>query len=103
MVSRVETKYWQTMHKFGIELLWSVSDAYEINRKTGTNFWCHAIEKEMRKIHKAMQEFDGTHEEAKIKLIGYQEICCHMIFDVKMEGLVWKAQFVAGGHTTKTP
>jgi hypothetical protein len=49
MVSRVETKYWRTMHKFGIELLQSVSDAYEIDRKTGTDFWCHAIEKEMKK------------------------------------------------------
>jgi hypothetical protein len=45
MISRVETKYWQTTHKFGIELPQSVLDAYEIDRKTGTNFWCHAIEK----------------------------------------------------------
>jgi hypothetical protein len=57
----------------------------------------------MKKIHKAMQEFDGMREEAKVKLIGYQEIQCHMIFDVKMEGLVRKARFVAGGHTTVTP
>jgi hypothetical protein len=50
-----------------------------------------------------MQEFNGTREEAKVKLIGYQEIRCHMIFDVKMEGLVWKARFVAEGHMTETP
>jgi hypothetical protein len=33
----------------------------------------------------------------------YQEIRCHMIFDVKMEDFRRKARFVAGGHTTYTP
>jgi hypothetical protein len=33
----------------------------------------------------------------------YQEIRCHMIFDVKMEYFRRKARFVAGGHTTDTP
>jgi hypothetical protein len=80
----------------------NVRDAYEIDRRTGTNFWCQAIEKEMKKIHEAMHEFDGTQEDAKEKLIGFQEIHCHMIFDVKMEGLVRKVWFVAGGHTTET-
>jgi hypothetical protein len=34
--------------------------------------------------------------------VGYQEIDCHMIFDIKMD-LTWKARFVAGGHMTATP
>jgi hypothetical protein len=34
---------------------------------------------------------------------AYQEIRCHMIFDVKMEDFRRKARFVAGGHTTDTP
>jgi hypothetical protein len=33
----------------------------------------------------------------------YQEIRCHMIFDVKMEYFRRKEMFVAGGHTTDTP
>jgi hypothetical protein len=33
----------------------------------------------------------------------YQEICCHMIFDVKMEDFMRNARFVDGGHTTYTP
>jgi len=37
-------------------------------------------------------------------LQGYQEIKCHMIFDIKMDGnFTRKARLVAGGHTTKTP
>jgi hypothetical protein len=35
-------------------------------------------------------------------MIGYQEIGCHMVFDIKME-FSRKARFVAGGHTTEAP
>jgi hypothetical protein len=34
--------------------------------------------------------------------VGYQEISCHMVFEVKMD-LTRKAQFVAGSHLTETP
>ena len=34
----------------------------------------------------------------------YQQIKCHMIFDVKMgKNFRRKARFVAGGHATETP
>jgi hypothetical protein len=33
----------------------------------------------------------------------YQDIRCHMIFDVNMEDFRRNARFVAGGHTTDTP
>ena len=36
------------------------------------------------------------------KYVGFQEISCHMIFDVKMD-LTRKAWFVAGGHMTEPP
>jgi hypothetical protein len=39
----------------------------------------------------------------RISTPNYQEIHCHMIFDVKMEDFRRKARFVAGGHTTDTP
>ena len=34
--------------------------------------------------------------------VGYEHINCHLIFDSKMD-FRRKAQFVAGGHTTKPP
>ena len=34
---------------------------------------------------------------------GYTQICCHMIFDVKMEDFRRKARLVAGGHVTEAP
>jgi hypothetical protein len=33
----------------------------------------------------------------------YQEIRCHMIFDVKMEYFCRNRRFFAGGNTTDTP
>ena len=49
---------------------------------------------------------EGSLEDARRgqKLVGYQEIRCHMIFDIKMDGrFTCKARYVAGGHTTDTP
>jgi hypothetical protein len=95
MVSKVKT------HKFGIELPKSVEHAYCIDRETQTTFWHDVIEKEMKRIREAMKEFDGDIVKARKRLIGYQQINCHMVFDVKMEGLARKARYVAGGHTTE--
>jgi hypothetical protein len=60
---------------------------------------------------------EGVDEECQINVIiefkilngeesappTYQEIHCHMIFDIKMGDFRRKARFVAGGHTTDTP
>jgi len=36
--------------------------------------------------------------------IGFQEICCHMIFNVKMDGeFMRKACFIAGRHLMEVP
>jgi hypothetical protein len=35
-------------------------------------------------------------------MIGFQEIGCHIVFDIKMD-FTRKARFCAGGHTTDTP
>ena len=38
------------------------------------------------------------------KLVGYKEICCHMIFDINMDRrFIRKAHYVAGSHTTDLP
>jgi hypothetical protein len=35
-------------------------------------------------------------------MIGFQEIGCHIVFDIKMD-FTRKARFCAGGHNTNTP
>jgi len=91
-------KYWRRTHKYGVELPKSVTEALEIDARMGTTFWRDAIEKEMRNVLPAFK-FDD-HDAVPV---GYKKITCHMIFDVKMVGLVRKARFVAGGHLTDPP
>ena len=107
IISKVKSRYWKTTHKFGFKLPHSVEEALRIDEETGTDYWRKAIEKEMSKVRIAFERWDeGTVEEARRgkKLIGYQEIGCHIIFDIKMDGdFTRKARLVAGGHTTETP
>jgi hypothetical protein len=56
------------------------------------------VRKEMKNFRIAFKILNG--EEAFPPT--YQEIRCHMIFDVKMEDFRHKARFFAGGHTTDT-
>ena len=64
----------------------------------GIHFWQDAVKKEMKNVEIAFTFLDdGT----KVP-IGFKEICCHLIFDVKFS-LERKARYVAGGHLNKVP
>jgi hypothetical protein len=106
IVAKVK-RYWRTTHKFGIRVPKTVEEALAIDEETGTDFWRKALGKEMSKVKVAWKSAEGvTLEQARSgkepSMIGFQEIRCHVIFDVKMD-FTRKARFVAGGHTTDTP
>jgi hypothetical protein len=107
IISKLKSRYWKTTHKFGIRVPKSVDEAYKIDSETGTDLWTKAIVKEMTKVKVAFSRWDGgTLEEARggKLLVGYQEIGCHMVFDIKMDGnFTRKARLVAGGHKTVAP
>jgi hypothetical protein len=103
----VKKKYWRTTHKFGCKLPHSVEEALEIDRQTGTDHWQRALNKEMSKVKVAWNAHDDvTPDEVrsgKVKdMIGFQEIGCQIVFDIKMD-FTRKARFCAGGHTSDTP
>jgi len=106
IVSKVksQSKYWSTTHKNGFRLPHSVEEAIKIDKLDNNADWRDAITKEMENVSVAFEEWDGTPEEARSNqhLIGYQEIGCHLVFDIKMDWS-YKARFVAGGHTTEVP
>jgi hypothetical protein len=84
-----------------------VAEALEIDRLVGTDLWMWAINKEMAKVKVAWEACDDlTPEEVRAgkarDMIGFQEIGCHIIFDIKMD-FTRKARFVASGHMTDTP
>jgi hypothetical protein len=98
IIKKVKTRYFKRTHKFGIELPKSVPEALEIDKKTGTDFWRRAIEKEMKNVQVAFE----IREDGSIP-VGFREITCHLVFDIKSDTLARKARFVAGGHLTDPP
>jgi len=110
IVNHLKSRYWHTTHKFGIEIPKFVEHALQIDHEMGTDYWHKVIEKEMKNVQTAFQKLDrGGPDDACLasinsSLIGYQEIRCHMVFDIKMDGdLTRKAHLVAGCHTTEAP
>ena len=97
ILKKAKSRYWRKTHKFWIELPKSVKAATEIDRKTGTDFWRFSIEKEMKNVIPAFEFYDNDNMP-----IGYKEIGCHMIFDVKID-LTRKSRLVAGEHKTNPP
>ena len=81
--------------KYGVKILRTVEEAYELDRSTSTDYWSKAIAKEMEATKVAFDILPPN----KRPNPGYKFIKCHLIFDVKCD-LTRKARFVAGGHMT---
>ena len=100
-----QIKHWRTTHKFGIQLPKTAAEALQIDKEMDTDFWWKAIEKELRKVKIALEVRDDLdlNEVCKGKqFVGFTEIACHMVFDVKMD-FTRKARFVPGSHLTDDP
>jgi hypothetical protein len=101
ILSKVKSKYWVRTHKFGIKIPKNALEARALDLENGDTLWWDAICKEMRNVRPAFEVWDKDRNEIPV---GYQEVKCHLIFDVKMgENFRRKARFVAGGHTTDVP
>ena len=86
-------------HKFGIEVPKTFADCVRIDNENGNTLWQDAVRKEMSKVQVAFQVLEDGADAPPT----FQDIRCHLIFDVKMEDFQRKARFVAGGHLTETP
>ena len=100
IIKKLKSKYWARTHKYGIRMPKTVREALEIDKENGNTYWWDAIMLEMKNVRPAFEIYDGKVE----KLVGYQKIKCHFVFDVKLgENFRRKARLVAGGHTTDPP
>ena len=101
IIAKLKSKYWVRTHKFGIKIPKTVAEARAFDLENGNTLWWDAICKEMRNVRPAFEAWEKDISEMPI---GYQEVRCHLIFDIKMgENFRRKARFVAGGHTTEVP
>ncbi len=100
IISKIKSKFFKKTYKYGIRVPNSVEDAIEIDRANGNTLWWDALMKEMENVRPAFEIYEGDVS----KLIGYQRVRCHIIWDIKLgENFRRKARLVAGGHATKTP
>jgi hypothetical protein len=101
ITSKVKSKYWIRTHKFGIKIPKNVAEAKAFDLENGNTMWWDAICKEFAE---RSSSFEAWEKKSADIPVGYQEVKCHLIFDVKMgENFRRKARFVAGGHVTDVP
>ena len=104
-IAKVKAKYWLKTHKFRIKVPKSMKQAIESNRENVNKLWWDAVCKDMKSVCPAFEPWEKPEGDIPP---GYQEIKCHLIFDIKMgENFRRKYRFVTGGrmpdtHTTLT-
>ena len=80
-----------------------------MDKLNGNNLWYNSIQKEMKNVEHAFEVCDKCFTPSELRsysrlLPVYQEIKCHMIFDIKFYGqFTRKSIFVSGGHMTYPP
>ena len=99
IVSMVNKRVLKRTHKYGIRVPRTYDEAVAIDTENGNTLWQDAVQQEMNKVRIAFKILDDGEKVPPT----FQEIRCHLIFDVKIEDFRRKARFVAGGHLTKTP
>ena len=81
IIAAVNNRYYKRTHKFGIEVPKTFSDCLRIDKENGNTLWQDAVRKEMSKVRIAFQAIGDAEDPPPT----YQEIRCHLIYDVKME------------------
>jgi hypothetical protein len=99
IIAAVNKRYHKRTHKFGIEVPKTYDECVRLDRENNNTLWQDAVLQEMKKVSVAFQML----KEGEAVPPTFQEICCHLIFDVKMKDFRRKARFVAGGHMTEAP
>ena len=73
--------YWVRTHKFGIRIPKDVRQAKQLDEENGNTLWWDTICQEMKNVRIAFEVWEKTVDEIPP---DYQQVKCHMIFDVKM-------------------
>jgi hypothetical protein len=81
IIRRVKSKYWQRSHKYGIRLPKSVQEALQLDQENGNTLWHNAIQKELKNVQVAFKFLSDDEPTT----VGYKQIPCHIIFDIKMD------------------
>ena len=100
IIAAVNRRYHKRNHKFGIKVPRDWDKAVAFDKENGNRLWQDAVQKEIKNVRITFKVLDDGEV---VPPWCFQEINCHLIFDVKMEDFWRKARLVAGGHMTNTP
>ena len=96
IISKVESMYWQTTHRYGIRLSKSIKEAKELDQNNINTLWWDDVVKEMQNVRIVFEDWNNPLSEM---LPRYSKLTCHLIFEIKLsENFRRKARFVADGH-----
>jgi hypothetical protein len=98
IIADVTKSYHKQTRKFGIEVPKIWDDCVILDKENDNTLWQDVVRKEMKNVRIAFQILNGDESVTPT----YQEIWCHIIFDVKMEDFRHTARFFAGSHTADT-
>ena len=88
ILSKLKSKYWEHIHKFGIYIPKTIQEAIAINKENGNRSWQDIIAEEMAKVRVAFE----LYEDSLQKLVGYKNLNIHMVFDIHMGNILEKKQ-----------
>ena len=75
----------------------TVRQAIKLDNKNGNMLCWDALMKDMKNVRPAFKVYEGDVS----KLVGYQRIRCHIVWDIKLgKNFRRKVRLVIGGHTT---
>ena len=80
MIDKLKSKYKWMTHQYGIRIPKNVKEACMTDKNNGDTMRADTIREKMKKTKGAVCLYDGDPKE----LIGFQEITCHIIFEVKL-------------------
>ena len=81
IIAGVNKRYHKRTYKFGIHIPKTMKEAKMLDRMNSNTLWQDAIHKEMDAVCVAFKILNGEERVPP----GYQEIRCHLVFDVKIE------------------
>jgi hypothetical protein len=98
IIAAITKRFHKRTHKFGVEVPKIWDDCVRLDKENGNTLWQDEARKDMNNVRIVFQILSGDKDVPPT----YQDIRCHVIFDVKMEYFRHNVHFVAGDHTTYT-
>jgi hypothetical protein len=98
IISAVKARFIRKDYKFGIKVPNTIAEARLLDKENGDDYWEKSVAKEMKNVRVAFRVLENDEHLP----VGYGQIPCRLIFDVKLD-FTRKTRLVAGGHVTDTP